>query len=96
MNDFAKSFFYADRVFVTDIYPASESPIEGVDSKVLVEEMKKHGFKDAVYLENNEDFFRYIDGLNLNKSVIMTFGAGSITKFSFELAEYFKRKEDEK
>lgn len=96
MNDFAKSFFYADRVFVTDIYPASESPIEGVDSKVLVEEMKKHGFKDAVYIENNEDFFRYIDGLNLNKSVIMTFGAGSITKFSFELAEYFKRKEDEK
>lgn len=88
MNDFAKSFFNSDMVFVTDIYAASEDPIEGVHSQVLVEEIKKHGFKDVFYLGKESDFFKYYERIKDESLVIVTLGAGSITKFSFEIAEF--------
>ncbi|MBC7196435.1 MAG: hypothetical protein H5U39_04180 [Deferribacterales bacterium] len=88
MNDFAKSFFNSDVVFVTDIYAASEDPIEGVNSQALVEEIKKHGFKDVFYLEKESDFFKHCEKLKDENLVIVTLGAGSITKFSFEIAEF--------
>ena len=37
MDDFARAFHQADSVFVTDIYAASEKPIEGVTAEVLVD-----------------------------------------------------------
>lgn len=90
MNDFAKSFFNSDIVFVTDIYAASEDPIEGINSQVLVEEIRKHGFKDAFYLSRESDFFKHYEILKNEKIVILTLGAGSITNFSFEIAEFLR------
>ena len=36
MDDFARAFHQADSVHVMDIYAASEAPIEGVTSEMLV------------------------------------------------------------
>ncbi len=43
MDEFAQSFENVDRLIVTDIYAASEPPIEGIDSQTLVERIKNQG-----------------------------------------------------
>ena len=47
MDEFALAFNNADVLFVLDIYPASEPPIEGITAEVLVENIKKYGHKKA-------------------------------------------------
>lgn len=90
LNDFAKAFFDADFLFVKDIYAASEQPIEGIDSQKIVDEIKKHGFKDVWYLENDGDFMKFVGEKLHENMVILTLGAGNITNFSCEIAEFLK------
>ena len=92
MGEFAKCFMDADKLFVTDIYAASEQPIDGVNSEVLIREIKNYGFRDITYLPKWKDFFGYIDDLDGEESVIITFGAGSITNFSYEISQYLESK----
>ncbi|AEI15325.1 UDP-N-acetylmuramate--L-alanine ligase [Flexistipes sinusarabici DSM 4947] len=92
MTDFAKCFFDADELYVTDIYAASEDPIENVNSERLVAEIKKHGFKDVLYIEKLSDFLQYIDNYKNRKTVFLTLGAGDITNFSSELAKALEDK----
>ena len=47
MEEFARSFNNADSLFITDIYAASEEPIEGVTAEALTEAIKRFGHKDA-------------------------------------------------
>ena len=89
MSDFAKCFMDADKLYITDIYAASEQPIEGIDAPRLISEVQKHGFKDVTYLPNLDDFLQTLEQEE-NKAIIITFGAGSITNFSFKIAEYLK------
>jgi UDP-N-acetylmuramate--alanine ligase len=86
MDLFSKAFFDVDKLYVTDIYPASEEPIVGVHSIVLVDEIKKHGLKNAFYLKNMNDFLDIATCYFKNKTIIVTMGAGDITKFSHALA----------
>ena len=39
-QDFLTAFSSADEVFVTDIYPAGEAPLEGIDSKRLAQQIQ--------------------------------------------------------
>ena len=96
MKEFATAFFDADMLFIMDIYAASEDKIEGVDSEALVKEIKTRGFKNVKYLPNFDGVFEYLREFGCDETVMLTLGAGSITKFSFELAEAVKEKRSEK
>src|SRR5215211_5949841 len=50
MDEFARSFNNADVLMVTDVYAASEQPIEGVSGEALVEAVRRFGHKDARYV----------------------------------------------
>src|SRR5262249_56531262 len=50
MNEFGRSFFDADVLFVADIYAASETPIPGVTSEVLAQTIREHGHRNVTYL----------------------------------------------
>ena len=50
MQEFARSFNNADVLFITDIYAASEDPIEGVTAEALTAAIKRFGHKDANYI----------------------------------------------
>lgn len=93
LNDFSKSFFNANQLYITDIYAASEQPIEGIDSPRLVSEIKSHGFKDVQYLPNMTDFYKVIEELD-GKAVILTLGAGNITGFSTEIKQYLEARDE--
>ncbi len=94
LHEFSKCFFDADKVFITDIYAASEMPIEGINSGVLAEEIKKHGFKDVQYVQSMDSILQYIDGIN-EKTVIITLGAGNITAFCDKIKEFLEGKYEE-
>jgi UDP-N-acetylmuramate--alanine ligase len=90
MNEFATCFSEADKLFITDIYAASEDPIEGVDAQALVKEIKDRGFRDVHYIQAPADFLHYLSEHGCDNSLILTLGAGSITRFSAELAEWLE------
>lgn len=92
MSEFAKCFMDVDRLYITDIYAASEKAIEGITAEKLISEVKNHGFKDVSYLPDLNDFLPKLDEISEKHSVIMTFGAGSITNFSYTVADYLKER----
>jgi len=87
LDDFAKSFTMADQLVVTDIYPAGELLIEGVSAQLLVERINKFSSsKEAVYLPK-EKIAEYILRIIQPGDLIVTLGAGDITRISDELAK---------
>src|SRR5918911_1108154 len=55
MEEFARSFNNADVLLVTDIYAASEDPIEGITAEAVVEAVSRFGHKDARYVGSVEE-----------------------------------------
>jgi UDP-N-acetylmuramate--alanine ligase len=88
-SEFAKCFLDADHLFIADIYPASEQPIDGVDSEMLLDEIKRYGFKDANLLKQWSDFYPKFEEIRVENTAIVVMGAGNISKFSYELADHF-------
>lgn len=91
LEDFARSFDKADHVIITDIYAASEEPIEGVSGQLLYEKIKEYSpAKEAVYLPK-ERILPYILKMSRSGDTVITLGAGDIIKICDELAEEFKK-----
>ncbi len=87
MNEFALAFNNADVLYVTDIYAASEQPMEGITAEVLTENIKQYGHKNATYIGDIETAAdKVVENLQENDLVI-TLGAGSITRLSDEILE---------
>ena len=71
-DDFAKSLSQFDEVILLDIYPARESPIEGITSTWLMSKMTNKN----VQLVQKPALINEI--LKSNKKIIVTIGAGDI------------------
>jgi UDP-N-acetylmuramate--alanine ligase len=80
LDDFARAFHQADRVFVLDIYAASEKPIEGVTSEALVDRMRQFGHRGAAYAGSNEAGVEMISQGLEPGDMVLTLGAGSVSQ----------------
>lgn len=78
LDEFARSFHRADAVFVLDIYAASEEPVEGITSEVLVERMKAFGHRSAQYCGTIESAVSAALAEARDGDVVMTLGAGNV------------------
>jgi UDP-N-acetylmuramate--alanine ligase len=87
MDDFAHSFQPADRVYVLDIYPASEKPIPGVTSQRLVERMAELGFDRARYAPSEQAVIKGVLEDLRPGDMILTVGAGSVWRIGDKLVE---------
>lgn len=85
MEEFAESFGDADRLFLMDIYPAGQQPIEGVNSENLLKKIKEAGFKDAVYLSDRSEIIARLASELKAGDVLITLGAGDVYKIGEEL-----------
>ncbi len=85
LDDFAKSFSDADVLYLMDIYPAGEKPIEGVNSKALFERIKKHGKADAVYFSDRGKLMENLLLRLQEGDVVFTLGAGDVWKIGEEI-----------
>ena len=91
LAEFGRSFSLADRVVVTDIYPASERPIAGVSGERLAARIKQcDPDKDVCFLPKTE-IAGHVAGAVRPGDVIVTLGAGDITRICDELVEKITR-----
>ncbi len=90
LNDLAKSFAQADYLIITDIYAASEEPIEGIDSRVLLKKIREYSpDKEAIYL-TKESIAGHIQTIIRPGDLVITLGAGDIVRVADALAEELK------
>jgi UDP-N-acetylmuramate--alanine ligase len=76
--EFVKSFYDADLLVLTDIYPAGEPPIPGVTAEALWQSVRKHGQKDAVYIADRETIAGHLLKIVRAGDIVLTLGAGNI------------------
>ncbi|MDD5167052.1 MAG: UDP-N-acetylmuramate--L-alanine ligase [Candidatus Omnitrophica bacterium] len=91
LDEFAASFDAADYVIITDIYAASESPIEGVSALGICEKIKKHSPGKEIYFLTKDKIREHILKAIKPGDVVMMLGAGDIVKISDELVEGLKK-----
>ncbi len=87
MDEFARCFDGCERVWILDIYPASESPIPGITSQRLADRMRELGFDRARYVVSEEQAVHEVLDLAKPGDLILTIGAGSVGKAAEALAE---------
>jgi len=84
-KDFLTAFYDADVLILTDIYPAGEDRIEGVESKGLFEGLREYGHKDVTYLSDKKGIVEHLLRVISPGDLVITLGAGDIWQVSEEL-----------
>ena len=87
MDEFGRAFHQADSVFVTDIYPASEPPIEGVTAQVLTARIQSFGHRAAEYAGPLATGIERVIAASQPGDAIVTLGAGSVSQAASEILE---------
>ncbi len=90
--DFARALSLADICVLVDIFPARERPIEGVTSELIATEGKAQGVGQWRYVGPKEAAVEALAGLAHPGDIVITMGAGSITRIKHDVLEALKRK----
>ncbi len=77
-DDFLTAFYQADVLIITDIYPAGEEPIEGVNSYKLVSKLNDMGYKDVRYIQGKDKIAEELERTVKPGDMVITLGAGDI------------------
>lgn len=80
-DEFANCFGDADLVILADIYAAREKDEGKVNSKMLADKIKENGV-NAIYLPSFEEIAKYVKENAKENDVVLTIGAGSVTKIN--------------
>ncbi len=84
-SEFQTCFHQADYLVMTDIYAASEEPIEGIDSLRLLEKIKQHGQRKTAYIGEVEKLAEAVKDNLLPGDLVLTLGAGNIFRAGEDL-----------
>jgi UDP-N-acetylmuramate--alanine ligase len=84
-RDFLTAFYDADILILTDIYPAGEDRIEGVEAKALFEGLREHSHKDVTYIAGKKEIVEHLLHVITPGDLVITLGAGDIWQVSEEL-----------
>jgi UDP-N-acetylmuramate--alanine ligase len=82
---FTICFNQADQLIVGPIYPAGESPLEGVDAEWLCQGIKEHGHREVSLCRDQNEILQVLLGLIKPGDLVMTLGAGDIYQVGEEL-----------
>jgi len=91
-KEFLTAFPDADTLIVTDIYAASEDPIEGVNAVSLCDGIRRCGNRDVTFLSDFDDIVKHLLSIAKPTDVIITQGAGNVWKIG---EEFLKRSGNE-
>lgn len=80
-EEFAKSLKDFDNIIITDIYAAREKNTYGVKEEDIINELNKYG-KTAIHISDFEDIKNYLKSKVSANDIILTLGAGNVTKLS--------------
>ena len=78
LKEFATAFRGADKLFLTDIYAASETPLPGITGQTVVDAVTAVGQPDVVYEPDLDKLALTLAQAAQPGDLILTMGAGSI------------------
>ncbi|HAS35627.1 MAG TPA: UDP-N-acetylmuramate--L-alanine ligase [Flavobacteriales bacterium] len=74
-TEFGKALSEADAVFITDIYPAREAPLEGISSQLILEKVSASQKK----LVDKDEFLEYLK--SAQPELLVSMGAGDVSEW---------------
>jgi len=86
-KDFARCFDDADIVYIMDVYPAREKPIEGINGKLISDAAVQYGYKHINYCPALADLYSAVKPILKDGDILITLGAGDIWKLNKMLLE---------
>jgi UDP-N-acetylmuramate--alanine ligase len=86
-DEFLTAFEGADRLILTEIYPAGEDPIEGATSEALYQAIKRRGHMEVEFVPDKEQIVKHLAAKLAPGDVALTLGAGDIYKVGEALVE---------
>ncbi len=93
-REFLGAFTEADLLIVTDIYPASEDPIEGVTSETLCYGIRSLTNREVLYIPDFSHITDYLMSIVQPGDVVITQGAGSVNQVGMSLLNRLKEAGD--
>ena len=91
MQDFATAFGAADKLFLTDVYAASEPPIPGADSVALAAALRAQG-RVVDYVPALRDVPAALRAALEPGDLVLFLGAGDITKAAHQFAASWRER----
>ncbi len=92
LEEFGGAFPLADRVVVTDIYPAGEKPVPGIDGRAVAEALVRHGHPDVRYEPDVARLPRRLLADAREGDIVVTLGAGDVWKVGEALVKLGKKR----
>jgi UDP-N-acetylmuramate--L-alanine ligase/UDP-N-acetylenolpyruvoylglucosamine reductase len=89
-DDFGKVLQAADRIFITDVYAASENPIEGISGQTLVDAVKEHGDIKVTYVPDLATAHHAVGNALEAGDLLITLGAGNVHEVGTKIAADLK------
>ena len=89
-DEFGRSFFNADVLVITDVYPAREEPIQGVSGELIANAAKVFGHKQVHYVPDKTTVPAFLMSMKQEGDIIITMGAGDIWKFGEQFIALLK------
>ena len=86
-KDFLTAFNQADILLLTDIYPAGEDPLPGVNAENLFQGIKEHGHKQVHFYPHKEDIAADLLKMLDPGDIVITLGAGDIWQLGEQLRD---------
>jgi len=84
-KEFCTAFHDADILILTEIYPASETPIEGVTAENLLIGIKEHGQRQVYLAAGVDDLAGLAQPMLEEGDIVLTLGAGDILRAGEQL-----------
>jgi UDP-N-acetylmuramate--alanine ligase len=78
-GDFCKVFTGVDKLFLTEIYAASEAPLPGVSGEDLARGIRQASGKDVCFCDDFDTLLDRLDKELREGDLLLTLGAGNIT-----------------
>ena len=86
-DDFAQVLSEADVPVLTEIYPAGESPIDGIDSRALCQSIRARGKVEPILISEIAEVRSELPLLLRDNDLVLLLGAGNIGQLAQQLRE---------
>jgi len=93
-EDFGKVLQRADRIWVADVYPASETPIPGIDASTVGDAVRRHGEVPVECVPDLATAHWPIGNALRRGDLLLTLGAGNVHEVGARIARDLKVLED--
>ncbi len=87
LGDFSTAFYQADRLFVTEIYPAGEAPIPGVSGRQIADGVAGHGHRHVTYVADKSELAKAVLDQVAPGDMVLTLGAGDVWRVGEEILD---------